>query len=382
MMTFGFLIVCRATPETEIVEVVGELFTEARKNIGGDFEDEALSCQMSCRHLRFGDESTDNDGQTTRQMLADFALHLQETEVARNLIEEFIARLDDSPIIHHVVKFEDPLLQKELVRRAAEIFEIEMKLRRVLSSIYLHAYKGKDPFDLLREEEVQPMGRPTEEQMKSATENQFFHLSFSQYRNLNQRQQLKLKDILDVFRNAEQYDAFRAEIFRSPIEHENDTSLLADIKELMNPIEGMRNCVAHNRYPSSRLTQNYHKAFPQLHEILDNYLSRWDLLDGEMPWDNAAREAVEGVLENALWDQKAKTITLNDYGARDTVSSRDELQEFLEQVASQAFYANVPYEDGAPVFECDEYGVVESMLSDHDERLTEFFDENGTDGLS
>ena len=152
----------------------------------------------------------------------------------------------------------------------------------------------------------------------------------------------------------------------------------------MDAIEKMRNCVAHNRRPSTRLTANYNNALPQLHEMLDNCLSRWDFpLDlEEMPWDRAAREAVERVLEDALWDHEAKTIRLNDYGARETATSLDELQEILEQVASQAYYANVPYEDGEPVFQCDEYGVVESVLSDDEERLTEFFEGNGTDEFS
>ena len=384
MMSFVFLIVCRATPEREIDKVVGELLAQAKENIGGDFEDDALACVVSRRHQRFGDESTDNHGQTTRQVITDIILNLEATKVAKDLVREFIVLLNASPVIHHIVKFEDPLLQEELAYRASEIFALEMKLRRVLSFIYLHAYQGKDPYDLLRDETVSPMGSPKLNQMQSATENQFFHLTFGNYAALNQRREIRFNDLLEILRDADTYEKFYEEFSRVPIAHEDDSELLAGLRNLMDAIEKMRNCVAHNRRPSTRLTANYNNALPQLHEMLDNCLSRWDFpLDlEEMPWDRAAREAVERVLEDALWDHEAKTIRLNDYGARETATSLDELQEILEQVASQAYYANVPYEDGEPVFQCDEYGVVESVLSDDEERLTEFFEGNGTDEFS
>ena len=60
----------------------------------------------------------------------------------------------------HAIKCEDPLLRNELAGRAEELFGLEMKLRRVLSIIYLHAKPDAEPYDLLREEVVQPMGNP------------------------------------------------------------------------------------------------------------------------------------------------------------------------------------------------------------------------------
>ena len=52
------------------------------------------------------------------------------------------------------MKFEDPLLRAELTERASEIFSLEMKLRRVLSLIYLQAYQGEDPFFEVESQEV------------------------------------------------------------------------------------------------------------------------------------------------------------------------------------------------------------------------------------
>ncbi len=51
----------------------------------------------------------------------------------------------------------------------------------------------------------------------------------------------------------------------------------------------------------------------------------------------------------------------------------DALQGELAQIAASAFYANAPREDGKFVVECDEFGIVESVLHDYWERLVEFF---------
>ena len=55
--------------------------------------------------------------------------------------------------------------------------------------------------------------------MQAAAENQFFHLTFSQYVNLNQRSDIKLSTMLEIVRTAEQYEVFRQEVLRVPVEH-------------------------------------------------------------------------------------------------------------------------------------------------------------------
>ena len=113
--------------------------------------------------------------------------------------------------------------------------------------------------------------------MEKATENQFFHLTFSQYINLNQRPQPQLPDILKVIENAEQYDDFRAKICRIPVEDEDDADLITNLKELMGPIEKMRNCVAHNRRPTDKIIANYLSSLPKLDGRLNLYLANWEL---------------------------------------------------------------------------------------------------------
>ena len=108
--------------------------------------------------------------------------------------------------------------------------------------------------------------------MQAASENQFFHLLFSQYTNLNNRQSIGLAKVLEFVKTLENYEDLRAEIQRVPVEDEDDADFLANLKSLMNSIDGMRNCIAHNRRPTRGITDNYPNARARLEERLDEYL--------------------------------------------------------------------------------------------------------------
>ena len=263
-MNFEFLIAYQVDPKTNMNQVIMESLIDALENVSDDFDKDAVGNMIQFSHER------PRNGFT----LIGFAIKLpEELSHDESVIDNFASTIRDKEPKSHVVKFEDPLLRARLAKWAAEIFALEMKLRRVLSIIYLNAYQGHEPLSLLRDETAKPMGKPKQEQMETATENQFFHLNFSEYSNLNRRPEPKLTDILEAIHNAEQYDAFRAEIRRTPVEDEVDADLIADIKELINPIENMRNCVAHNRRPTKRITDSYPNALQTLDKRLDQYLA-------------------------------------------------------------------------------------------------------------
>ncbi len=379
-MILEFLLVYQHTPGADIVELIRDGLAKVLEDNLNEFDDDAVAGMVIPSMERRGDMVVQEDRSEFEQVLFGFSLDLpDETASMRIVVDEFTEAMNTDPIMH-LVKFDDPLIRADLAKWADEIYALEMKLRRVLSLVYLHAYQDGDPYDLLREESVQPMSkeRPNSDHMKERAENQFFHLTFSQYVGLNKRPEFKLHDVLKIIRDNGAYDSFREELTRSPVEDEDDAVLLAGLRERMEAIEAMRNCCAHSRRPSKKVIENYDNARPLLHQLLDGYLARWEWSEPveEMPWDSAAREAVEHAMEHARWDEENQEITLfdaDDDRMRWTVSGRDGLQEQLAQIAASAFYANAPREDGEFVFECDEYGVVESELRDYEDRLEEFF---------
>lgn len=195
---------------------------------------------------------------------------------------------------------------------------------------------------------------------------------------LNSRPEFKLAQLLGLIRSKEEYDQVRQEVTRAPVEDEDDAVLLAGLKERMDAIEAMRNCCAHSRRPSKKVIQNYDNASPLLHQLLDDYLARWEWQEPveEMFLDRAAREAVEDAMKRARWDEDERTITLSDRDEdrmRETVASREKLEQYLCDVARVAFYANAPRDDGEFLYDCDDDEIVLAALAKYEEQLEEFF---------
>lgn len=325
------------------------------------------------------------------RVVLGFTLDLPDgTTSTRTVVDQFVDALRAAPI-EHVAKFEDPLLRQELSRYAEEISALEMKLRRVLSVIYLHACCDR-PYELLRDEREKPMNPVAADQMRNVAENEFYGLTFGQYVNLNQRPDMaRLPLLVGLIRDNETYEALRTELVRRSVQDEDDAVFIAGLRERMEAIEAMRNCVAHNRRPSKRIRGNYVTALPELmgtpegEGTLDKLLNRWSMAweyeqsNTEMVWDAEARRAVEQAMESAEWNEEAKTITFSDLDEPrrfKTVSNRDELEDYLREAASAAFYVNAPWEGGEPAFKCDEDGVVEGVLSGYEDQLNSFFAES------
>jgi len=380
-MIFEFILVYRRPDQFEILPVIRDCLGKVLQDNLIEFDVEAIERMVLPRIERPGNELAGDDGEVHQRALFGFAIDLpEETTSLRIIVDEFTEALGETTPVTHLVKFEDPLLREDLARWAEEISALEMKLRRVLTLIYLNAYQDGDPYELLREESVQPMNkeRPDPKHMRDRAENPFFHLTFSQYISLNRKPELKLPSLLELVRNKEAYETFRAELGRTPVQDEDDAVLLAGLKERMDAIEAMRNCCAHNRRPSNKVEENYLNARPLLDQLLDGYLARWEYQEPveEMTWERKAREAVEHAIAHAHWDEDERTITLfnaDDDRIRKTVSNREDLEKYLCDVATTEFYANAPREDGEFLYECDHDGIVWAALEDYEDRLAEFF---------
>ena len=282
-MNFEFLVACHITSETDIGQTLTEVLSEALQNNQNDFDDAAVTDMIQVRHRRPRIE--DVGGGINIYTLIGFSIELyEEADAPEQVIDDFAKALPDGTTILHVVKFEDPSLQAELQGYAEEIFTIEMKLRRVLSFIYLHAFPNVDFYDLLGDETINPMNSPVRQQMEAAIENEFFHLTFSQYIRLNDRKvPNNVRDVISLIRNSQDYAGLVENLRSDIIANSGDSELLADIQELLDPIEAMRNCVAHNRRPPRGVVSSYPASRDQLNEKLDEYLAGWEIQSNSPP---------------------------------------------------------------------------------------------------
>lgn len=254
------------------------VFSEAlRSALVQNYDDaEGVGAVTVTRVLHISEVEIERDGVPGfRWALAEIAVSLpEEADSAAQVIEDFCGSLTNVDEDVHILKFEDDLLLAELEARRREIYAVEMKLRRVLSLVYLRDRHRRDPFALLAEDRVSAAkDRPSAEDMASARENEFFYLGFSQYAELNCRREQKLPDLLSAISLANDFDELRGEIGRAPIERDSDANLIAGLLTRMGAVEAMRNCVAHNRQPSRRIAENYNNALPLLNGLLDDYLA-------------------------------------------------------------------------------------------------------------
>lgn len=161
-----------------------------------------------------------------------------------------------------------------------EVFAAEMKLRQVISLIYLNAMKREDFYNLLAKDKMKlPKSAPKEEKdYAEICENEFYHLTFGQYAELNNRREVSNhKELTEIVTQVRTFEELQTRLLTNPINEEKDADLLASLRELLARIEDFRNCVAHNRRVNSELSEYYTASRPIFEENLMTYLKNFGI---------------------------------------------------------------------------------------------------------
>jgi hypothetical protein len=212
--------------------------------------------------------------------IARFILDLEED--FKEIIGEFSKKLQEDENIDLVLKYSDEGMQINHQKYAKEIFDLEMRLREVISFIFLDSYKG-DYHNLLREIDVkiQPLNKnnkPSEEYYNSHFENEFFFLLFSDYIKLNDLKELKQPDLMEMIINSNDYDDLKQKIQSRGIIKRKYQDFLAGIIQNLEPIENLRNCIAQNLSFTVPIIENYVDAKKNLEGRIDEF---WEGIQGE-----------------------------------------------------------------------------------------------------
>ena len=191
-----------------------------------------------------------------------------------------------------VFKYSDNFLLKALERNYREIFELEMKLREAITIIFVHKYQN-DLFDLLIDFEANQFSNlkalkskkidwsekeadksiDWSQRLNRATENEFFHLLFSDYRKLdNPSQQISVQTVVKLIVASRDFEVLATNLNSRGITNKDHLSFLSKIKPHLENIEDLRNCVAHNKTPSDREIENYDSSKNTLNKLLDEFL--------------------------------------------------------------------------------------------------------------
>jgi len=182
------------------------------------------------------------------------------------IVESFNEKLKENEKLAVAFKFHDDTLFESLKKLYEELFEMEMRLREVVSLIFIDTYKD-DFYNLLYEVDIpvqtglNKQWHKNKEQRKQFLskhlENEFFHILFSDYVKLTNPRTLKQQDLFLIAEMSTNFDDFRDGILNRGIAKEEYLEFINSIKENMNILEKVRNCFAHNRTPSGDDIYNY-----------------------------------------------------------------------------------------------------------------------------
>ncbi len=259
-VTVDYLVVCSS--EIGLSGEMGliELLTEMLKSALAAIDDEPPGVEELEQHITIRHTTTREDGRWTCGFSITFDSAEEQMEDLINNFSEFVADCTadcTDERIKHLLKLNDPQLQRTLRDYGKEIFEIEMKLREALSLIFIDTY-GKDFYDFLNETNIDPVTPPprrTAKLMNESYENEFFHLVFRQYKKLNDCNPIIGKQYIDF---------------------------LASLENQVEWIEQLRNCVAHNRSIPEDIIANYETEKTTLLKEIDNFLNSQANGEGEL----------------------------------------------------------------------------------------------------
>ena len=172
--------------------------------------------------------------------------------------------------IRHTLKFQDVVAHAEQTKIAKEIYEIEMALHEILSFIFLHAYTD-EPHEFLKWTVVKTTPKedpPSVEALKKRHENQLFHILFDEYADLNKPTETRLPDLLEHIREQDSFERLREALDFLPIRHDAHAGFIASLQKLLDPIERVRNCIAHHRKIPDGTMENYPHALEDLRRAI------------------------------------------------------------------------------------------------------------------
>lgn len=205
--------------------------------------------------------------------LVGFDLNLQEIYEERTLNFIYNNAIHSDLDIEHIFIYKDPEIKLQGV-----INGIEQSLREVLFYIFAQQYPN-DIFNLFKEIDIKLTGdHPRKEvEFKKLNENQFFYLLFTDYIKLSDLKPFSEKDLIKYIENNDKYSSLRDKIINRGITNENHKYFILSLKDIMDPIHKIRNCIAHNRNFSEDVYDNFLEAEDIFQEKIKDFWEKENL---------------------------------------------------------------------------------------------------------
>lgn len=271
-----------------------------------------------------------------------------------DFLEGFKNRLKAMDGFHKLLKYVDEIRADQYVRYYLELAELEMKIREVFSYIFYNKYSitGNDLFEEF-DAKTAGVEEPKPNDLDKRLENKFFYLTFSGYLKFEKPKEVQVKELIPLIQTKEQYDELRAYLNSRGITTEHHIDFLQAVKATLDPIENVRNCIAHNRQIPNRTEANYTRARTELLRFIQDFWAR-EIQEAEQVSEinfaeQYAYERLNDLLSVSDFKEYANEVTVHDHWAPGKPSYSFnkfiDLREFLLQQAENASNAGFPSND-------------------------------------
>lgn len=289
--------------------------------------------------------------------LCYFEIEIDDSTYDLSNYDEFIEGLTSRLKIEtdgsvRVIKFVDELRNIEYQKFYTEITEIEMKLREVFSYIFYNRY-ASDEVDELNEYVIKlPADPPKKNEIIERFENLFFYFTFNGYKDYFQKPRdipydiKELKDLILKIRNMVDYEALTEILEVKGLLISKHKDFILSVKEDLDSIEKLRNCVAHNRTATSRIIDSYKRSKLKLEQQI---LDFWNEEKTEIYSSEAINfaekfsyEKINNLLSLADWNENTNKVVLQAEQDSKIFNTLPELKSYLIEIADIEAQANLP----------------------------------------
>lgn len=211
---------------------------------------------------------------------------LPKGEIANQVLGQFNDWLKNHEKIKLVFRYRDDYLFNDLDKYYKEIFDIEMELREVISLIFIDTY-GDDFYNLLRDFNITLRYEPKnkkekhnelEKRFEDNLENEFFYLLFPDYQSFSKIKPTKIEDIVSILTGSQNFKESQDKMNNRGIKKEEYVDFLNSIKEDLDSIENIRNCVAHNRTPLEKEMESYENAKLKIKQKIKDFCNNFKII--------------------------------------------------------------------------------------------------------
>lgn len=204
-------------------------------------------------------------------MIKIYFLDIEENEIDE-FQENFLNFLKDK--VQFIYKFEDSRFLEIRKQFFEDIYRIETSLREVVSFIFFTTYY--DFWDFLKDLKINDITWKLglkQEDLRKNFENEFFYISFKDYKNLLELRDLKENEKIELLRDSDNFEDRKNRIFERGIKDEPYIDFINSIKQDLEKLEQFRNAIMHNHSFNIDLKQHYEKSKEEIVKKIESFRS-------------------------------------------------------------------------------------------------------------